>query len=83
MDKGISIVNLAEKLYYEMERLDPSDENTVPWENISSMQRHFYWASVLALLGDKEKILSALNDLADDSDTFRSAKTSENSDGHH
>jgi hypothetical protein len=55
--KGRAIEVLAEHLHWEMERMDPTDDDN--WAAMSEFRRDFYRLCVRSLLSRKDLILTA------------------------
>lgn len=56
MDKDKIIETLAARLYWQMERLDPSLPEAPGWDQLTERQRIFYGLLVSDLLAHKEMI---------------------------
>lgn len=58
----LAIESLAEKLYMEMERLDPIDGTE--WKDVSDDDREFYRQSVKAVILDRDLVMVAWKESA-------------------
>lgn len=60
-----AIEQLAYRLYSVQERLDPTEDDN--WFNLRPVQKHYFRRPVIELLLEKDLILAALADLAENS----------------
>ena len=68
-EKDDAIEMLAKRLYETMERLDPS-QDTVTWNHVPELEKHFYQACVRALIRE-QALLSLFCSHADDGNDCR------------
>lgn len=57
-----ALERLGRHLYESMERLDPSEPEYIPWDDLPDHNRVFYITCVAALLDRSDDIKAALSD---------------------
>jgi len=50
---------LAERLYYFLEKYDPS-ENSVLWGDLSDWQKEYYYRCIFDVLSERDAVLRAI-----------------------